>query len=123
MDYSDINNKWKLFLAENTFKEDKLINSKKKKSKKNKEDGGKEIIVSDKQKCMDEGSDCMEERNENDGSFANSGSNSAGGYAENAVEEEQLEEMSAMSAGAVEGHAGGSKGPWMSKKEFNRKWS
>jgi hypothetical protein len=120
MDYNDINNKWKLFLAENTFKEDKLVNPKKKKKKKHKEDG-KEIIVSDKQKCMDEGSDCMEERNENYGSFANSGSNTSEGYAENALEEDQLEEMSGMSGGAVAGYAANAFGDVPFKRKKPRK--
>jgi hypothetical protein len=44
MDYKDINDKWKHFLAENAFKEDKLINgTKKKKRRKDK----KELITSE----------------------------------------------------------------------------
>ena len=38
-------------------------------------------------------------------------------------ENESLEEMSAMSGGAVEGHAGGSEGPWISEEEFKKRWS
>ena len=58
MNYKEISDKWKVFLAENTFKEDIVIKPEKKK-KRNKDK--KEIIVSEKEKCMDEGSGCMEE--------------------------------------------------------------
>ena len=51
MNYKDINDKWKSFLFENAFKEDKIIDPKKKKKKrkpekKHKEDG-KEIITNE----------------------------------------------------------------------------
>ena len=39
------------------------------------------------------------------------------------LEEDPIEEMSAMSGGAVEGHAGGSEGPWISEEEFKKRWS
>ena len=91
MNYSDINNKWKSFLAENTFKEDKVVSKKKKKKK-----DGKEIIVSEKQNCMDEGSGCMEEGDLEE-------------FGTDLQSEEQLEEMSGMSGiggGDVQGFAG-----------------
>lgn len=43
MNYKDINDKWKVFLTENTFKEDKVIPSKKKKRHKDK----KKLITSE----------------------------------------------------------------------------
>lgn len=43
MNYKEINDKWKVFLAENAFKEDIVIKPEKKKRKKK-----KEIIVSEK---------------------------------------------------------------------------
>jgi len=43
MNYKDINDKWKAFLTENTFKEDKIIPSKKKKRHKDK----KKLITSE----------------------------------------------------------------------------
>jgi len=58
MDYGDINNRWKQFLAENTFKEDK----KKKSLKKNiDKKTGKEIIVSEKEEEKLEDSETIEE--------------------------------------------------------------
>lgn len=50
MNYSDISNRWKQFLAENTFKEDALFDKEKKKKhkeKKKERKDGKEIIVSE----------------------------------------------------------------------------
>ena len=83
MNYKEISDKWKVFLTENAFKEDVIIKPDKKKNKKK-----KEIIVSEKEKCMDEGSGCMEELDE----------------FEEFQEEESLEEMSL--ASAVQGPAG-----------------
>ena len=101
MNYKEISDKWKVFLAENAFKEDIVIKPEKKKNRKKDK---KEIIVSEKEKCMDEGSGCMEELDEfeefQDESVINEPSGSEG-YNDNA-----LEEMSAMSAGAVSGYAG-----------------
>ncbi len=45
MNYKDINDKWKMFLTENAFKEDIVIKPEKDKKKKKK--GKKEIIVSE----------------------------------------------------------------------------
>jgi hypothetical protein len=120
MNYKDINDKWKSFLFENTFKEDKLIDpdkakkKKKRKPEKKAEDGEKEIITNE-----------WEEFEEwTLPSSRNEGTQSAGyNDAVDSVEEEQLEEMSAVSAGAIEGHAGGAGGSFMSKKAFKRKWS
>ena len=99
MNYKDINDKWKTFLAENTFKEDIVIRpEKKKKRKKDK----KEIIVSEKEKCMDEGSGCMEEWEE----FQNE-------------DEKSLEETSTVSGGSVEG---GSGSPFISMEDFKDRW-
>lgn len=96
MNYKDINDKWKSFLFENTFKEDKLIDPNKAKKKKkrkpeekHKEDE-KEIITNE-----------FEEFGESD---------------------DQLEETSTISSGAVEGPAGGEKGPWISEKEYENRW-
>ena len=100
MDYKDINDKWKSFLFENTFKEDVIFDpeqekkKKKKKKEKNaekKREDGKEVITNE--------------------------------WEEFEEENESLEEMSAMSGGAVEGHAGGSEGPWISEEEFKKRWS
>jgi hypothetical protein len=46
MNFKDINDKWKEFLSENTFKEDIIIKDKDKKKRKKK--NKKEIIVSEK---------------------------------------------------------------------------
>lgn len=120
MNYKDINDKWKSFLFENTFKEDKLIDTdkakkkkKRKPEKKNKEDG-KEIITNEYEEFENE-------------AVINEPSGSETNKAVDSVEEEQLEEISTMSGepgvSSAEGHTGGSKGPWMSKKAFKRKWS
>ena len=125
MNYKDINDKWKSFLFENTFKEDKLVKpgkEKKKhlkdKSKKKHKEDGKEIITNEFEEYQEEE---MDEIAAPDG-----GSPGPVGYSDT-VEEEQLEEMSAMSGGpgvsSAEGYAGGSGGSFMSKKAFKRKWS
>ncbi len=113
MNYKDINDKWKSFLFENTFKEDKLIDTdkakkkkKRKPEKKNKEDG-KEIITNEYEEFENEAV-----INEPSGSETNKAVDSV-------EEEEQLEEMSSMSGGAVQGYAGS----FMSKKAFKRKWA
>jgi len=80
MSYNDINNRWKNFLAENTFKEDALVSKKSKKKNKNKDK--KELITSEEQD-ISEWEEFQEEK-----------------------EEDSLEEMSAMSGGAVQGYAG-----------------
>ena len=106
MNYKDINDKWKAFLFENTFKEDIIFNpeleKKKKKKKQHKHLSKKK--ASEKELIANE-------------------------WEEAEQENESLEEMSAMSGvpgdsgSSVEGYAGGSKGPWMSKKAFKRKWA
>ena len=112
MNYSDINNKWKQFLSENTFKEDKLINKDKKKKVKNKNrKDGKEVIVSEE--------DEVNEFEEFEEAVINEPSGADGNNAVNSVEEENLEEMSAMSAGAVHGYAGNAFAP---KKKLRRRW-
>ena len=112
MDYSDISNKWKQFLAENTFKEDVLINKdKKKKAKKKERKDDKEIIVSEE--------DSVSEWEEFQEAVLNEPSGTDGNNAVNSVEEEEsLEEMSAMSAGAVHGYAGNAFAP---KKKLRRR--
>ena len=124
MNYKDINDKWKSFLFENTFKEDIIFSpeqeKKKKKRKKEKnsekkKEDGKDIITNEYEE-FDEWT-LPSSRNE--------GTQSAGYNDAVSVEEnkEELEEMSSMSGGDVVGHAGGSTGPWMSKKAFKRKWA
>lgn len=123
MDYSDINNKWKQFLNENTFKEDKIIDpNKKKKKKKAKEDGGKEVITNEWEEFQHQDEEQMDEYVLPDGGTQGT-PKSDYNNAVDSVEEEQLEEMSAMSGGAVQGHAGGAGGSFMSKKAFKRKWA
>lgn len=92
MNYKDINDNWKQFLAENTFKEDIIIKDKnlKKRKKKNK----KQIIVSEK--------DSVEEWEE----FQNES-------------EKSLEETSTVSGGSVEG---GSGSPFISMEDFKDRW-
>jgi len=105
MNYKDINNKWKQFLNENTFKEDALIDKKKNKKKDKKREDGKEIIVSE---------DDVNEWEEFEETVVNglSGAESDTNDATDSVEEEkQLEEMSAMSGGAVQGYAGNAFAP------------
>lgn len=113
MNYGDINNRWKQFLAENTFKEDALINkekNKKHKEKKKERKDGKEIIVSEE--------DSVSEWEEFQEAVLNEPSGADGNEAVNSVEEENLEEMSAMSAGAVHGYAGNAFAP---KKKIRRR--
>jgi len=113
MNYKEINDKWKMFLAENAFKEDIVIKPQKKKRKKDK----KEIIVSEKDGCMKEGSKCMDEWEEfNEQEDPQSGSQTGDAHSfdvndEQDQEEESLEEMSAMSGGAVQGYAGNAFAP------------
>ena len=76
MNYKEINDKWKVFLTENAFKEDIIIKPGKDKKKKKK--GKKKIIVSEKDDCMEEGSKCMEEWDELE---ETSGASAAAGYA------------------------------------------
>lgn len=108
MNYKDINNKWKMFLAENTFKEDVLL-SKDKKKKKSKKKNKKELIVSEE--------DNVSEWEEFEEAVINEPSGSDGNDAINSVEEEKIEEMSAMSGGAVQGYAGNA---FATKKKINR---
>ena len=125
MNYKDINDKWKSFLFENTFKEDKLIDTdkakkkkKRKPEKKNKEDG-KEIITNEYEE-FEEQQEGMDEWSLP--TYVGSEGPQSAGYndAVDSVEEgEQLEEMSSMSGGAVQGYAGS----FMSKKAFKRKWA
>jgi len=135
MNYKDINDKWKSFLLENTFKEDMIINpdeekdeiNKKNNKKKNKKKVGpppkkaKELMTDPSFVVKNEWEEFENEAviNEPSGSETNK--------AVDSVEEEQLEEMSAMSGGpgasSVEGYAGGAGGSFMSKKAFKRKWS
>lgn len=107
MNYGDINNKWKQFLAENTFKEDVIVKPEKKK-KKNK----KEIIVSE-----DEVNE-WEEFEHQDESVINDQSGSGTNNATDSVEEESLEEMSAVSAGAITGYAGNAFAPKKKVKPY-----
>jgi hypothetical protein len=47
MNFKDINDKWKSFLTENAFKEDKLVKKDKKEKIKDKKGKKKELIVSE----------------------------------------------------------------------------
>ena len=47
MNFKDINDKWKSFLTENAFKEDKLVKKDKKEKVKDKKGKKKELIVSE----------------------------------------------------------------------------
>ena len=69
MNYKEINDRWKIFLSENTFKEDILIKDKPRKKPRKK---SKKILTSEEEQ----------------------------------EPEEQIEEMSGMSGGAVQGYAG-----------------
>lgn len=73
MNYKEINDKWKVFLTENAFKEDIVIKPEKDKKKKK-----KKIIVSEKDDCMEEGSKCMDEWEELE---ETSGAGAVAGYA------------------------------------------
>lgn len=110
MKYEEINNRWKSFLVENAFKEDKLVNKKDKK-KDDKEEKGKEIIVSEED---------VKEWEEFDEAVINEPSGSDTNKAVNSVEEESLEEMSAMSGGAVQGYAGNAFAKTKKKNKLNR---
>lgn len=112
MDYSDINSKWKQFLAENTFKEDILINKdKKKKTKKKDRKDDKEIIVSEE--------DSVSEWEEFQEAVLNEPSGTDGNNAVNSVEEEEsLEEMSAVSGGGISFGVGNAFAP---KKKLRRR--
>jgi flagella basal body P-ring formation protein FlgA len=101
MNYKEINDKWKVFLTENTFREEIVIKPGKDKKKRKK--GKKEIIVSEK--------DDVNEWEEFEEAVINEPSGSEGNEATNSVEEESLEEMSAMSGGAVQGYAGNAFAP------------
>jgi hypothetical protein len=109
MNYKDINDKWKMFLTENAFKEDIVIKPEKDKKKKKK--GKKEIIVSEE--------DDVNEWEEFEEAVINEPSGSEGNEATNSVEEEEnLEEMSAMSGGAVQGYAGNAFAPKKKHKRY-----
>ena len=103
MNYKDINDKWKSFLFENTFKEDMIINPDKGEKKKSKKKVGpppkkaKELMT--------------------DPSFVVKNE-----YDEFHESDDQLEETSTISSGAAEGPAGGEKGPWISEKEYENRW-
>jgi hypothetical protein len=123
MNYKDINDKWKSFLLENTFKEEIIIdpNQQKKKKKKKKEKNAEKKKEGDKEIITNEWEEFDEWALTNN---SEQESKSAGyNDAVDSVEEnkEELEEMSAMSGGAVEGYAGAS--PFMSKKAFKKRWS
>jgi hypothetical protein len=94
MNYKDINDKWKMFLTENAFKEDIVIKPEKDKKKKKK--GKKEIIVSE---------DDLTEFEEFEEAVINEPSGAEG------YDDKSLEEMSAMSGGAVQGYAGNAFAP------------
>lgn len=112
MNYSDINNKWKQFLSENTFKEDKLINKDKKKKVKNKNrKDGKEVIVSEEDEVNE--FEEFEESVVNDLSLGPEGSDAV-----NSVEEKSLEEMSAVSGGGISFGVGNAFAP---KKKIRRR--
>ena len=110
MNFKDINDKWKSFLAENAFKEDKLVKKDKKQKAKNKDGKKKELIVSEE--------DDVNEWEEFEEAVINEPSDSEGNKAINSVEEENLEEMSAMSGGAVQGYAGNAFAPKKKVKPY-----
>jgi flagella basal body P-ring formation protein FlgA len=110
MNFKDINDKWKSFLTENAFKEDKLVKKDKKQKAKNKDGKKKELIVSEE--------DDVNEWEEFEEAVINKPSGSEGNKAINSVEEENLEEMSAMSGGAVQGYAGNAFAPKKKVKPY-----
>jgi flagella basal body P-ring formation protein FlgA len=110
MNFKDINDKWKSFLTENAFKEDKLVKKDKKQKAKNKDGKKKELIVSEE--------DDVNEWEEFEEAVINEPSGSEGNKAINSVEEENLEEMSAMSGGAVQGYAGNAFAPKKKVKPY-----
>lgn len=115
MNYSDISNRWKQFLAENTFKEDALFDKEKKKKhkeKKKERKDGKEIIVSEED-------DEVNEFEEFEEAVINEPSGADGNKAVNSVEEEEsLEEMSAVSGGGISFGVGNAFAP---KKKLRRR--
>ena len=126
MNYKDINDKWKSFLLENTFKEDMIINPDEEKGKGNKKKSKKKVgppPKKAKELMTDPSFVVKNEYEEFDEDQMADGDGAGYNNAVDAVEENQLEEMSAMSGGAVEGHAGGAGGSFMSKKAFKRKWA
>jgi len=113
MNYSDINNKWKQFLAENTFKEDALFNKEKKKKhkeKKKERKDGKEIIVSEEDNEVNE----FEEFEE---AVINEPSGSGTNKATDPVEEEKIEETSTVSGGGISFGVGNAFAPKKKKKK------
>lgn len=110
MNFKDINDKWKSFLTENAFKEDKLVKKDKKQKAKNKDGKKKELIVSEE--------DDVNEWEEFEEAVINEPSGSEGNETINSVEEENLEEMSAMSGGAVQGYAGNAFAPKKKVKPY-----
>ena len=110
MNFKDINDKWKSFLTENAFKEDKLVKKDKKEKVKDKKGKKKELIVSEE--------DDVNEWEEFEEAVINEPSVSEGNEAINSVEEENLEEMSAMSGGAVQGYAGNAFAPKKKVKPY-----
>lgn len=101
MNYKEISDKWKVFLAENAFKEDIVIKPEKKKKKKK-----KEIIVSEEE--VNEWEEFQQ-----DESVINEPSGAEG------YDDKSLDEMSSVSGGAVEGAAGGS---FISMEDFKDRW-
>jgi len=87
MNYKEINDKWKVFLTENAFKEDIVIKPEKKKRKKK-----KEIIFSEK--------DDVNEWEEFDEVEMADGPGAGYNDATDSVEEEKLEEFSGAGAAA-----------------------
>jgi hypothetical protein len=113
MNFKDINDKWKSFLTENAFKEDKLVKKDKKEKVKDKKGKKKELIVSEE--------DDVNEWEEFEEAVINKPPGSEGDKAINSVEEnEQLEEMSAMSGGAVQGFAGNAFGTPVRRRKKRR---
>jgi hypothetical protein len=113
MNFKDINDKWKSFLTENAFKEDKLVKKDKKEKVKDKKGKKKELIVSEE--------DDVNEWEEFEEAVINEPSGAGVNKAINSVEEnEPLEEMSAMSGGAVQGFAGNAFGTPVRRRKKRR---
>lgn len=104
MNYKEINDKWKVFLTENAFKEDIVIKPGKDKKKKKKDK--KEIIVSEKDDVNEW------EEFQQDEAVINEPSGAEG------YNDKSLEEMSAMSGGAVQGYAGNAFAPKKKVKPY-----
>ena len=127
MNYKDINDKWKSFLLENTFKEDMIINPGEEKgeiNKKNKKKSKKKVGPPPKKakELMTDPSFVVKnewEEFENEAVINEPSGSETNKAVDSVEEEEQLEEMSSMSGGAVQGYAGS----FMSKKAFKRKWA